>query len=54
MNALEALGNHGADAEQPRPLGRPVARGTGAVFLAGEDDERHALGAVAHGGIVDR
>ena len=26
MDALEALGNHGAHAEQPRPLGRPIAR----------------------------
>ena len=44
----------GAHAEQPRALGRPVARGAGAVFLAGEDDQRHALGLVAHRRVVDR
>ena len=38
---------------QVRALGRPVARGAGAVFLAGEDDERNALALVAHGGVVD-
>ena len=42
MDALEALGDHRAHAEQLRALGRPVARGACAVFLAGEDDERHA------------
>ena len=44
----------GAHAEQPRALRRPVARRAGAVFLAGEDDQRHALGAVAHRRVVDR
>ena len=44
VDALVALGDDGADAEQQRALGRPVARRAGAVLLAGEHDERHALG----------
>ena len=44
MNALVALRNHGLHAQQPRALGRPVARGTRAVFLAGENHQRDALG----------
>ena len=43
VDALVALGDHGPDAEQRRPLRRPVARRAGAVLLAGEDDQRHAL-----------
>ena len=54
MDALERLRDHGADAEQPRTLRRPVARGSRAVFLAGEHHERHAVPLVAHGGVVDR
>ena len=54
MDALERLGDDGADAEQPRALGRPVAARAGPVFLAREHDERHALGLVAHGRIEDR
>jgi hypothetical protein len=42
MNALEALGDHRPHAEEHRPLRRPVARRTGAVFLAGDDHERGA------------
>ena len=30
-------------AQQHRALRRPVARGAGAVFLAGQDHQRHAL-----------
>ena len=54
MDALERLRDHGLDAEQVGALGRPVARRAVAVFDAGEHDERHALGLVAHRGIVDR
>ena len=54
MDALEALGDHGPHAEQRRALGRPVPRRARAVLLAGQHHERHALGAVAHGGVVDR
>ena len=35
-------------------LGRPVSRGAGAVFLAREHHERHALRLVGHGRVVDR
>src|SRR6185437_5153637 len=34
--------------------GGPVAAGAGAVFLAGDDDQRRALGDVLHRGVVDR
>ena len=54
VDALVALGDHGADAEQQRALGGPVARRAGAVLLADERDERHVLGAVALGGVEDR
>ena len=37
MDALEALADHGTDAEQPRALRSPVARGAVAVFLAGKE-----------------
>ncbi len=54
MDALEALGDHRADAEQLGALRRPVARGAVAVFCAGEDDERHLLLGVFHRRVVDR
>ena len=54
MDPLEALRNHGPHAEQQRPLGRPVARASRAVFLARDRDQRHALGAVAFGSVEDR
>jgi len=36
------------------PLAAQFARGTGAVFLARDDDERSALGLIAHGRVVNR
>ena len=54
MDALEALGEHRADAEQLRTLRRPVARRARAVLLAREHDERHALARVLHRRVVDR
>ena len=39
--------------EQHGALGGPVARGAGAVFLAGDDDQRSVIGFVAHGGVID-
>ena len=53
MDALEAFGHHGFDAKEAGAFGGPVATGTGAVFLSGEDDERGAGGLVFHAGIVD-
>ena len=53
VDPLEALGEHGAHAEQSRALRRPVTRRAGAVLLAGDDDERHAFGLVADGGVED-
>ncbi|MBV9288192.1 MAG: aconitate hydratase AcnA, partial [Hyphomicrobiales bacterium] len=54
VDALETFGEHGFDAEQTWPLSGPVARGAGAVFLAGEYDERNLVGLVAHCSIEDR
>ena len=54
MDAFKRLRDHRAHAEQDRALGGPVARGAGAVFLAGEYDQRHVLALVAHRRVVDR
>ena len=43
VDALEALRDHRAHAEQQRALRGPVARAAGAVLVAGDDDQRHAL-----------
>ncbi len=53
VNALEAFGDDGADAEQLGSLGGPVARGAGAVFFSGENDERHAALGVLDAGVED-
>ena len=53
VDPLVALGDDRPDPEQRRALGRPVARRARAVLAAGEDDERHALGRVAHRRVVD-
>ena len=53
MNALEALGDDHLHAEQAGALGGPVTAGTGAVFLAGDNDERGAGGLIGHGRIID-
>src|SRR5207247_11144564 len=47
VDPLEALRDHGADTEQERTFRCPVARGAGAVLLAGEHDERNAFRRVA-------
>ena len=47
MDALEARRQHGADAEQPLPLGGPVARRAGAVAIARHQHDRLARLAVA-------
>src|SRR5690606_1682091 len=54
VDALEALDDHRPYAEQVGPLGRPVAARAGAVFLAGNDDERRAVFLVLHRRVVDR
>src|SRR5262249_38699308 len=54
VDALEALGDHRAHTEEPRALRRPIARGAGAIFLAGEDHERRAARLIFHGRVVDR
>src|SRR2546426_12844176 len=53
MDALEAFGDHGAHAEKPWPLRRPVARRAGAVLLSREHYQRRALGGVLERGVVD-
>src|SRR5882757_8167826 len=54
MDALERLRHDRAHAKQVRPFRRPIARRSAAVFLAGEDNERHLVGLVAHGGVENR
>mmetsp|Transcript_26275 Transcript_26275/g.62209 ORF Transcript_26275/g.62209 Transcript_26275/m.62209 type:complete len:395 (+) Transcript_26275:4406-5590(+) len=54
VDALEALGHDGLDAQQLRALGGPVAARPGAVLLAGEDHGGRALGDIGHCGVVDR
>ena len=54
VDALVALGDHRPHAQQPRSLGRPVARRAGAVFLAGQHEQRHAFFLVLHRGVEDR
>ena len=46
MDALEALGDDGLDAEHHRTLGGPVTRRASAVLLAGQHDERNIGGLV--------
>ena len=53
MDALEAFDDDGLDPEHRSALGGPIARGTGAVFLAAEHDERHAVVDVVAGRLVD-
>ena len=53
MDALVGLGDHGAHAEQRGALGGPVAGRAGAVLLAGQDHQRHALGLVGRRRVVD-
>src|SRR5699024_4439125 len=54
VDPLVGLGDDRLDAEQARALGRPVARGSGAVLLAREDDERHARLEIGLAGLEDR
>src|SRR6516225_5806967 len=54
MDALEALADHGAHAEQPRALRRPVTRGAVAIFGASKHYERYTLLLVLHRRVVNR
>src|SRR6266540_2925589 len=54
VDALEALHDHRAHAEQQRAFRRPVARAAGAVFLAAEHHGGNAFGDVLHRRFVDR
>ena len=53
VDALEALGDDGAHAEERRALGGPVAAAPGPVFAAGQHDQRHTLVGVLHGRVED-
>ena len=53
VDALEARGQHGPDAQEESALGGPVAAAARAVFRPGEDHQRHALGLVLHRRVVD-
>src|SRR6266853_1423073 len=54
MDALEALHDHRAHAEEQCPLRGPVARASRAVLLAAEHHGRDAFGDVFHRRLVDR
>src|SRR6185295_635630 len=54
VDALEALGDHPAHAEEPRALGSPVARRAGAVLRAADHDEWYTFLAVPLGRGVER
>src|SRR5699024_10708516 len=54
VDALEALRDDGDDTEQRRAPAGPGTRGSRAVLLATEDDQRDAGGPVVHRGVVDR
>ena len=53
VDALVRLGDDGAHAEQRGALGGPVAARAAAVLLAGQDDQRGALGLVGLRRLVD-
>ena len=53
VDPLEAVGQHRTRAQERRTLGGPVARRAGAVVPPGEDDRRHALGAIALGRAIE-
>src|SRR5690606_12932538 len=53
VDAFEAFGDHGAYALQLGALGRPVAGGAGAVFLAADHDGANAVLLVALGRVED-
>ena len=54
VNSFERGGDDGSNAEQVRPLGRPVAGRAGAVFRSGENDQRCARSFVILRGFVNR
>src|SRR5689334_6530752 len=54
MDALERFGDDRTHAEQGRAFRGPVARGAGAVLLAGDDDERRPAGDELHRDVVNR
>ena len=53
MDPFERLRQNGADSEECGAFGRPVARRSGAVLLAGDDQERNALGRIAHRRVIE-
>ncbi|GBF30567.1 hypothetical protein MnTg04_00508 [bacterium MnTg04] len=53
MDAFVTFCDYRLHAEQFGSLGRPVARGAGTVFLAGNDQQRSPFVTVTHGGFVD-
>src|SRR5262249_11073239 len=53
VNALEALRDDGAHAQQFSPLRRPIARATRAVLLPGDDHQRDAARLVTYRTVED-
>src|SRR5580704_1840244 len=54
VDALEAFSDDRLDAEQCASFRGPVARGSHAIFLAAEYDQRDTFGLVPHGCVIDR
>ncbi len=54
VNALVALGHHNLYAQQLRAFGGPVARRSGAVFLATNHDRGNARFLIGHCGVIDK
>ena len=54
MDALVALGQDRPHPEQPGPLAAQSRLEPGAVLLAGQHEQRHAVALVLHGGVEDR
>src|ERR1700722_7827301 len=54
MDALETFGDDRVNAKQLRAFGRPIARGAGTVFFAGDDNQWNFGLLKGFGGFVDR
>ena len=54
MNPLETRRHDRFHSKKFCSFGRPVARGTGSIFVPGQNNERHLLFLITHCGIEDR
>src|SRR5438105_14170067 len=54
MNPLETRRHDRFHSKKFCSFGRPVARGTSSIFVPGQNNERHLLFLITHGGIEAR